>query len=134
MNFALLLLLFLLIFRLFGVILVYLYITHFCMVTKKGSVAFIYGAIALLLLLCLFDMPYGYYSFVQFVSAAAFCLFAYVANQSGNKDRMIAFIVLAILFQPFLKVPLGRVIWNIVDVVVAGYLVYLLINTSKDRV
>lgn len=102
--------------------------------TKKGSVAFLYGAIALLLLLCLFDMPYGYYSFVRFAAAAAFCLFAYMANQSGNKDRMIVFIILAVLFQPFLKVPLGRVIWNVVDVVVAGYLVFLLINTSKDNI
>lgn len=97
--------------------------------TKKGTVAFLYGAIALLLLLCLFDMPYGYYSFVRFAAAAAFCLFAYVANQSGNKDRMIAFIVLAVLFQPLLKIPLGRTIWNIVDVIVAGYLIYLLVIT-----
>ena len=79
-------------------------------------------------------MPYGYYSFVRFAAAAAFCLFAYMANQSGNKDRMIVFIILAVLFQPFLKVPLGRVIWNVVDVVVAGYLVFLLINTSKDNI
>lgn len=99
--------------------------------TKKGSVAFLYGAIALLLLLCLFDMPYGYYSFVRFAAAAAFCLFAYMANQSGNKDRMIVFIILAVLFQPFLKVPLGRVIWNVVDVVVAGYLLVLCFGIIK---
>ena len=101
--------------------------------TKKGSVAFLYGAIALLLLLSLFDMPYGYYSFVRFAAAAAFCLFAYIANQSGNKDRMIAFIILAVLFQPFLKVPLGRVIWNVVDVVVAGYLLVLCFGIIKKN-
>ena len=104
------------------------------MMTKNGAITFLYGAIAVLLLLCLFDMPYGYYTFVRFASAAAFCYFAYIANHFGNKDKMILFIVLAILFQPFLKIPLGRVIWNIVDVIVAGYLVYLLIRVAKDRI
>jgi len=37
-------------------------------------------------------------------------------------------VLLALLFQPFLPLSLGRVIWNIVDVVVAVYLVYLLVK------
>ena len=97
--------------------------------TKNGAIIFLYGAIVVLLLVCLFDMPYGYYAFVRFSSAVAFCFFAYVANQSDNKERMILFIALAVLFQPLLKIPLGRTIWIIVDVVVAAYLVYLLCLT-----
>lgn len=99
---------------------------------KEQAAAFVYGGIAAILLLCLFDMPYGFYSFVRFAAAAAFCYFAYNAHESGNKDRMILFIILAILFQPFFKIPLGRVIWNIVDVVVAAFLVYLLYKHVKD--
>lgn len=99
---------------------------------NKQAVAFVYGGIAAILLLCLFDMPYGFYSFVRFAAAAAFCYFAYNAHESGNQDRMILFIILAILFQPFFKIPLGRVIWNIVDVVVAAFLVYLLYKHVKD--
>lgn len=98
---------------------------------NKQTVAFVYGGIAAVLLLCLFDMPYGFYTFVRFAAAAAFCYFAYKAHETGNKDRMILFIVLAVLFQPFVKIPLGRVIWNIVDVVIAGYLIYLLIRIIK---
>lgn len=45
---------------------------------------------------------------------------------------MVVFIVLALLFQPFLKISLGRVIWNIVDVCVAVYLLVLLFNTVKN--
>ena len=96
--------------------------------------SFIYGVVAAVLLLCLFDMPYGFYAFVRFAAAAAFCYFAYEAHQVGNKDRMILFIVLAVLFQPFVKIPLGRVIWSIIDVVVAIYLIYVLIRLiSKKR-
>lgn len=47
-------------------------------------------------------------------------------------DRMILFIVLAILFQPFAKIALGRVLWNIVDVIVAGYLIYLVVRNKKN--
>ena len=96
---------------------------------KAKTSIILYGAIVVLLLLCLLDMPYGYYSFVRFAAAAAFCYFAYIASQSENKERMILFIALAVLFQPLLKIPLGRTIWNIVDVIVAGYLIYLLVIT-----
>ena len=60
---------------------------------------FIYVAVAALLLLCLFDMPYGFYVLVRFVAAAAFCFLAFKENQQDNTDRMILFIILAVLFQ-----------------------------------
>ena len=96
---------------------------------NNQAMAFVYGGVAAVLLLCLFDMPYGFYSFVRFVATAAFCYVAYKSYNAGNKDRMFFLIILAILFQPFIKIPLGRVIWNIVDIAVAAYLVYLLFLT-----
>lgn len=109
--------------------------THNCcdMSSKKEKYSFIYGLVVAILLLCLFDMPYGFYTFVRFTAAAAFCYFAYQAYERGNKGRMFLFIVLAILFQPFVKIPLGRAIWNIVDVVVAAYLICLLFKSINKR-
>lgn len=78
--------------------------------------------LAIALILCLFSMPYGYYQFVMFLAMAIFIYQAYCEYKDGSKDRMILFIVLAILFQPLLKIAIGRVMWNIVDVFVAGYL------------
>jgi predicted membrane protein len=74
--------------------------------------------LAILLFLCLADMPYGYYQFVRFAAAAFFAYGAYTENESGSKELVIVFVVLAILFQPFFKITLGRTLWNIVDVVV----------------
>ena len=99
---------------------------------KDQTAAFVYGGIAAVLLLCLFNMPYGFYSFVRFAATAAFCYLAYKSYNFGNKDRMILFIILAILFQPFFRIPLGRVIWNIVDVAVATFLIYLLYKHVKE--
>jgi predicted membrane protein len=74
--------------------------------------------LAILLFLCLADMPYGYFQFVRFAAAAFFAYAAYEENESGRKELVIVFVVLAILFQPFFKITLGRTLWNIVDVVV----------------
>ena len=85
----------------------------------------ILGALAVLLLLCLAKMPYGFYQIVRFLAFAGFGYMAYLEYKGKNIDRMVLFVVLALLFQPFLPLSLGRVIWNIVDVIVAAYLLYL---------
>lgn len=96
--------------------------------TKKDTSiqSIIFVALAFLLLLCLAKMPYGFYQIVRFLAFAGFAYSAYLQYKAKSTDRMILFIVLALLFQPFLPLSLGRIIWNIVDVIVAGYLLYLL--------
>ena len=82
--------------------------------------------LASLLLLCLFDMPYGYYQLVRFVSMAGFAFLAFEANQTNAKNQMLLYIFLALLFQPFIKITLGRELWNIMDVIVALFLLLTL--------
>ncbi len=43
----------------------------------------------------------------------------------------ITFASLALLFQPFIKIALGRTIWNVVDVMVAVLLVLLWMKERK---
>lgn len=92
----------------------------------------LYIVLAIALILCVFSMPYGFYQFVRFAAMAIFAYLAYCEYKNGHVDRMILFIVLAILFQPFAKIALGRVIWNIVDIVTAGYLLYLVYGSGKE--
>jgi hypothetical protein len=74
-------------------------------------------------------MPYGYYQFVRLTAGISFAYFAYGAYEDKKEIQMLLFIALAILFQPFLKISLGRELWNIVDVLVAiGLLGSLLIK------
>lgn len=74
--------------------------------------------LSMILLLCIFDMPYGYYQFVRFAATLGFAFFAYSANGQTNKNEVFIYIALAVLFQPFFKIALGRIIWNIVDLIV----------------
>ena len=86
-----------------------------------------------LFLFCLAPMPYGFYSLIRFVAMIAFAIYAYVYYEKKNNELAIAFLSLAILFQPLLPIYLGRTLWNIVDVVVAIFLVVLYIKENKSQ-
>jgi hypothetical protein len=88
--------------------------------------------LALLFFLCLADMPYGYYQLVRFAGLIGFAILAYQAHEQGKQTEMIIYGGLALLFQPFFKIALGREIWNIVDVVVGiGLLLSIYRKPSK---
>jgi hypothetical protein len=87
--------------------------------------------LAALLLLCLAPMPYGYYQLVRFVSMVAFAVMAYQFYNEKREGWAICFGAHALLFQPFVKIALGRAMWNIVDVAVAILLLALAFNDKK---
>ena len=89
--------------------------------------------LAALLLLCLAQMPYGYYQFIRLASMIVFAIMAYQYLEREKMPLAITFGGLALLFQPFFKVALGRTMWNVVDVVVAiGLVVLWLIEHKAD--
>ena len=74
--------------------------------------------LTILLFGCLIDFPYGYYQFVRYAALLGFTYLAFNANEKGFSYEVFIYVALAILFQPFIKIALGRTIWNIVDVIV----------------
>ena len=85
--------------------------------------------LAVLFFVCLFDMPYGYFQIVRFAALVGFAILAYNANEQGHKTEAIIYVCLAILFQPLIKIPLGRVVWNVVDVIMGiGIIVSIFIK------
>jgi hypothetical protein len=97
---------------------------------KNNLLNIIKISLAILFFLCLLDMPYGYYQFVRLAGLVGFAILANQANQQGRQTEMLVYIGLALLFQPFLKVALGRQLWNIVDVIVG---VGLLISVFRNK-
>lgn len=90
--------------------------------------------LAALLLACLLDLPYGYYQFVRWAATVGFGYLAYRYRQLGRNGLTILFIGLALLFQPFEKIALGRELWNVVDVIVGiGLIVLGLTAHSKEK-
>ena len=87
--------------------------------------------LAVLLLLCLLDMPYGSYQLVRFIALIGFAVLAYSANTKNNNIETIIYGSLALLFQPFFKIALDREIWNIVDVIVGVGLIFSIFKQHK---
>jgi len=100
----------------------------------KSSGTIIKIALAILLFLCLLDMPYGFYQFVRFVALIGFGILSYKANAESKNTEMVIYGGLALLFQPFFKIALGREMWNIVDVIVGiGLIASLFMNRTKSQ-
>lgn len=78
---------------------------------------------AIFFCVCLLKMPYGYFQFIRYLGMAVFIWLTYVESQKSDKTFLIIWGLSALLINPFIKVALGRTIWNIIDVVWAIILV-----------
>ena len=87
---------------------------------------------AVALLLCLMQMPYGYYTLVRFLTAVTLCLLAHNRFMAGQKELCIVCCAMVLLFQPFFKLHLGRVLWNVMDVATAVFLVVILLRNAHS--
>jgi len=90
--------------------------------------------LSILFFLCLAEMPYGYYQFVRFAAMIGFGILTFQSAETGNKSLLIIYGVLAVLFQPFIKIALGRELWNAVDVIVGiGLIISLFANKQRAK-
>jgi hypothetical protein len=77
---------------------------------------------AILLVWSLARHPFNYYEVLKLVVSGV-CLFGvYVSFKSKNVDWAWLFGALVVLFNPLFRIPLQRQTWNIIDVVVALFL------------
>ena len=83
---------------------------------------------AILLLLCILPMPYSFYTIVRLAMTVISGYLAYNYYSQNKKELAITFLIVAILFQPFIKFALGRELWLIVDIVTAIFLLILAIR------
>jgi hypothetical protein len=89
--------------------------------------------LAVLFFICLLDMPYGFYQAVRFAALIGFAILTYNEVKQGNTTAIIVYFSLALLFQPFFKVALGKQMWNIVDLVLGIGLLITLFMKPKDK-
>lgn len=90
--------------------------------------------LAVALFLCLAKMPYGYYKLVSLFATVVFLVMAFQYWVKKHTPLTIVCGGLALLFQPFCRISLGRAMWNTVDIIVAFFLVGLCLweMTNKE--
>lgn len=82
-----------------------------------------------LLLLCLVNMPYGYYVFIRIIMSIAAAIISYNYFEQNKNEIAYFWGGIVILFQPLYKIPLGKDLWKIVDLIIA---IILIIRIYKD--
>lgn len=70
---------------------------------------------------------------VRLLASTVFCIFAFLSFREGDDKSLILFIALTVLFQPIIKIAFGRTIWNIVDLAVAGLLLFRVFYLRKKN-
>ena len=93
-----------------------------------GIALILKGIIAVLLLLCLIDADYGFYQAIRTIVSFGFAFLTYRYHHTGEKTNAIIFLCLLIVFQPVMKIAFGRDIWIVIDVLVAGFLIYQILH------
>ena len=87
----------------------------------------IYLAVAFLFLAVL-PLPYGYYTLLRLIACAVFAWAAYVTFENKESILPWIFIVLALLFNPIIKIYLAKETWAAIDLCSA---IFLLIVSPK---
>lgn len=85
---------------------------------------------------CLANWQYGYYQLVRYLGMIGFLILA--NYDRNNKYLIVLWISSAILINPFIKISLGRTIWNILDIIWGLILIITMIyertNNKKNIV
>jgi hypothetical protein len=101
--------------------------------TKLTTENLIKLSLAALLLICLFQMPYGFYQLFRYIALVGFAILAYYEYERKNIPLVIVYVGLVLLFQPIAKVALGRQALMVVDVVVAIGLIIIMVTRNYKK-
>ena len=83
------------------------------------------------LFLCIFHMPYWYYQIIRLSATAGFCYLAYLSYKNNEKVTPFLYAFSAILLNPFVKIYFKKQTWNIIDVILAVFLITTLFSERK---
>ncbi len=78
------------------------------------------------LIIAILPMPYGYFSLLRIFAIIVFSMLIFQIpprKRNLKNSTFIIYILLIILFQPIIKIPFGRTLWNIIDIIVAIWLI-----------
>ena len=79
----------------------------------------IYIAAAVLCIIAVFPLPYGYYTFLRISVSIIGCIASFDLVNKGNQLWVI-FAGIVILFNPLIPIHLSRDVWFFIDLIVAG--------------
>lgn len=84
------------------------------------------------LLLAVFPLPYGFYTLIRIIVTIAALLMAHAAHNTKRTPFVYLFGILAILFNPIIKIHFDKGIWMVLDIIGGViFIIWLLINRKR---
>ena len=90
-------------------------------------------SLIIVLLFCLFEMPYWYYELLRIFGTIGFVYLAYQDHKAKLKYTPQIFVAAAILLNPIIKISFGRGTWQIFDLILIMLLLVTLLFEKKMR-
>lgn len=91
--------------------------------------------VAIMLLVAILPLPYGYYTFLRWATCGVAVFIAFNAYRWGKTWATWLFGAIAVLFNPFVPIYLTKEIWQPIDVVGAllfGASIFFLKESAKN--
>ncbi len=70
-------------------------------------------------------LPYGYYMLLRFVACGVFAWAAYITFENKEEVLPWVFVILAIVFNPIIKIHFPKEVWAIIDFCSAAFLLLM---------
>lgn len=81
--------------------------------------------LVVVLFFCLFKLPYGFYVIIRLATAIIMCCWAFRFFVRNKLTLAIISGSVVLLFQPVFPIRLDRFTWNLVDVLLAVFLLFI---------
>lgn len=88
---------------------------------------------AVMSLIALADLPYGYYQLLRIVVSACAGWIAYSCYREHKPYGVAVFVTIAVIFNPFVKIHMEREIHAISNVITALFLIIALLVQSRIK-
>lgn len=75
------------------------------------------------LVLAVLPRPYGYYTLLRLIAFGVFAWAAYISFERHDKILPWIFVVLALVYNPIIKVYFPKEIWTVINLLSAAFLV-----------
>lgn len=79
--------------------------------------------IAVLLIGCIFKVPYGYFQFIRIAGCIGLAYLAYFEFEANKMPTGVLCVAGAILLNPVYKIHFVRSLWNTIDLIMAALLI-----------
>jgi len=101
----------------------------------KSLPAFVWIVPAIILVVAIARLPYGYYTFARIVTCVTAVLIAVLGFKEPPviQAASIPLILVAVLFNPFLPIHLARGTWFYLDLVAAGVFLAHLVLVRRSQ-